>query len=943
MKIKRFLSGLILAAIVLALIPPVNANADSFTFSGLTISGDDITMEDLEWNEGTKQLTLKAKTDGYQYVTLSGNAQDNICFYVAGNASITLDNLTMDGQYSAITLRKGVDVGLNLKGSNTLIASGNSSALYVDETATLSIWPVEGTQGSLYVQGGETNPGIRVVHKKYADSTEAYGTLHIRGGTVTAEGGFQAAGIGGGNGESGGDINIYGGVVNAAGGGGGAGIGGGNGSANGGKITISGGTVIAAGGNGGAGIGGGDDDSDGGEICIDDGFVIAVGGGYAAGIGGGNNGTSGNIIITGGTVIASGGNGGAGIGGGRRDNEIGGDVNNINLKGGIIFACGNQGGEDVGKGSGGTAVGEISISGHQLSSFPTAVFLRNNTISIDSESIYGDYFHVGPMNYANISKCGIELSALFPDPPPEIPGTIEGKNGSEWLKDLWEGQRDIWSIVTENEIGAYLWLKTIKYYDSKVDGSLVFEQHQHKGTTGKILDGSIVSDRGFTFDKWETDEGTMYNPGDDHKFDSDLNLYAKWSSEPVEYSIGYDLDGGSVSPENPEIYTILTDDITLNNPTKEGYDFIGWTEGDTGVPVMEVIIKKGSTGNRFYKAHWTPIEYKINYKLNGGTVSPDNPEIYTILTDDITLNNPTKEGYDFIGWTEEGVTDEPVMEVIIRKGSTGDRTYVAHWIGYPFRTLTDSETGISVSGYIREDAVLTVDDMELHDDPFCNEIRRLMNDDDYVLLLGKDISLSEGFKGTLTVTMPVGMRCNGKTVSILHCTGLTLQKYTAKVADGKAVFNVISLSPFAVFAKAPSAHDYDPPTVVTVSVTNVLAGSATLSGNVTASGGAEVIERGFVYGTDPDPVIGRPGAIQIRSGSGLGGFTAKLTGLRPNTVYYVRAYAVNREGTSYGAVLSFTVPVDIPKTGGSAMPWGFVLIGLAAACSVYAAMRRRKA
>lgn len=119
--------------------------------------------------------------------------------------------------------------------------------------------------------------------------------------------------------------------------------------------------------------------------------------------------------------------------------------------------------------------------------------------------------------------------------------------------------------------------------------------------------------------------------------------------------------------------------------------------------------------------------------------------------------------------------------------------------GYFLRTLQDGATGVSVYGMIREDARLTVGNLTLGTDAACNAIRQRMNGGDGVFLLGKDISLSQGFVGTLTVSLPVGAQYNGKTVTILHCAGGTLKTYTAIVADGRATFSVTSLSPFAAF------------------------------------------------------------------------------------------------------------------------------------------------
>ena len=135
-------------------------------------------------------------------------------------------------------------------------------------------------------------------------------------GSLTAEGGGWAAGIGGSDGKGTNNIIISGGTVTAEGGNYGAGIGSGGGSYDGGDhITITGGTVNATGGDNGAGIGGGYGGV-GDHITIGGGAVTAEGGANGAGIGGGYWGVGDHITITGGKVTAEGGISGAGIGGG---------------------------------------------------------------------------------------------------------------------------------------------------------------------------------------------------------------------------------------------------------------------------------------------------------------------------------------------------------------------------------------------------------------------------------------------------------------------------------------------------------------------------------------------------------------------------------------------------------------------------------------------------
>lgn len=93
------------------------------------------------------------------------------------------------------------------------------------------------------------------------------------------------------------------------------------------------------------------------------------------------------------------------------------------------------------------------------------------------------------------------------------------------------------------------------------------------------------------------------------------------------------------------------------------------------------------------------------------------------------------------------------------------------------------------------------------------------------------------------------------------------------------------------------------PTVNTTAVTNITQTSATGGGNVTSDGGATVTARGVCWGTSSGPVVT---GNHTNDGSGTGSFVSNITGLTGGTLYYVRAYATNSVGTSYGNELTFT-------------------------------------
>ncbi len=92
-------------------------------------------------------------------------------------------------------------------------------------------------------------------------------------------------------------------------------------------------------------------------------------------------------------------------------------------------------------------------------------------------------------------------------------------------------------------------------------------------------------------------------------------------------------------------------------------------------------------------------------------------------------------------------------------------------------------------------------------------------------------------------------------------------------------------------------------TVTTATATAITYNSAVSGGEVTDAGGGSVTARGICYGTTTGPTLAN---TVVTSGSGVGVFTSNLTALTPGTTYYVKAYATNSSGTSYGNEISFT-------------------------------------
>ena len=284
---------------------------------------------------------------------------------------------------AALSVQGKGNVEIELDGNNVLKSAANKAGLEKNESDSTGMLTLkdDNKDGSLRAEAGGAAAGIGGdSHENTKNITITGGTVEavggsgggagigggyegggkniiINGGAVTATttGGESGAGIGGGSGGDGRDIFIISGTVKATGGKYGAGIGGGeNGSGSG--ITITGGTVNATGGEFGAGIGGGDN-GDADTITISGGTVNATGGIHGAGIGGGKAGSGMGITIEGGTVTAAGGDNGAGIGGGK-----GGDGEDIAISNGTVNATGGIHGAGIGGGCGGSG-SDVTVSG----------------------------------------------------------------------------------------------------------------------------------------------------------------------------------------------------------------------------------------------------------------------------------------------------------------------------------------------------------------------------------------------------------------------------------------------------------------------------------------------------------------------------------------------------------------------------------------------------
>ena len=212
---------------------------------------------------------------------------------------------------------------------------------------------------------------------------------------------------------------------------------------------------------------------------------------------------------------------------------------------------------------------------------------------------------------------------------------------------------DIYKI-TYSGVGADLVSNPKSYYTSQ--GSIPLEL--------PVLEGYI-------FFGWYLNGRTVTSIPENTK--GDITLITVYNY--VEYNIVYELDGGINNDKNKSTYTRENTYISLKEPTKEGYVFVGWEYEGEIVKSLETSLCKDIT----VTAKWevAPIYHNIFYMLNGGKVPTGTKTFYQEGVAH-TLVIPTRDGYTFKGWnTSNDGSGEFVKE--IKNTEVGEKTYYAIW------------------------------------------------------------------------------------------------------------------------------------------------------------------------------------------------------------------------------------------------------------------------
>lgn len=242
---------------------------------------------------------------------------------------------------------------------------------------------------------------------------------------------------------------------------------------------------------------------------------------------------------------------------------------------------------------------------------------------------------------------------------------------------------------------------------------------------------------GYTFDGWYNGEtkvteittGTYGN----------MTLVAKWTADL--YTISYDLADGVNNPENPTSYTIESGLITLKDPTRVGYTFGGWYNGEQ----LVTSIDSNSLENISLTAKWTINSYTLTFDVDGVLTE----KVFKYGETVVAIADPTKVGYTFNGWTPVVPTTMPAEDVIV----------IATW------KLATVHAGTEDDPYSVEDALLVAGTLSTGDSTSDNYYVR------GVVSKITEISTSYG-NATFEITV------NGKTILVFRAKNEGNQKFT---------------------------------------------------------------------------------------------------------------------------------------------------------------------
>lgn len=300
----------------------------------------------------------------------------------------------------------------------------------------------------------------------------------------------------------------------------------------------------------------------------------------------------------------------------------------------------------------------------------------------------------------------------------QMQASIEPENAS--LQDVsWESSEsgvveiDESGLVTAKALGTAIISVTTKdgnftdqcSIDVKKAYTVTFESNEGSTVNSVgVLEGHTLifpenpEKKGYTFSGWFSDEDLFSQWHSDSVVKEPLTLYAKWSL--TQYSIHYELNGGSQDPDNPVSYNIRDDSLTLYPVHRSNDIFVGWySSPDFTAESMVEFIPACSSGDLTLYARWS-VTHTLTYSINNESEEEISHIIGEGVTETLMANSFSNANYTFIGWANSPDASVPDYddEGDYTMGSS-DAVIYAVWKSWYSYNEFGSPNTIQISGF----------------------------------------------------------------------------------------------------------------------------------------------------------------------------------------------------------------------------------------------------
>ncbi|HCX64566.1 MAG TPA: hypothetical protein DHN33_05095, partial [Eubacteriaceae bacterium] len=229
--------------------------------------------------------------------------------------------------------------------------------------------------------------------------------------------------------------------------------------------------------------------------------------------------------------------------------------------------------------------------------------------------------------------------------------------------------------------------------------------------------------------------------GEEPQRDSQPDYVPETPATTPKYILSFNSNGGSYI----DAMIAVQENIpvgTLASPEKKGYAFDGWFREEFFQ--NRFTVEDSIDEDTVLYAKWTPLEYSVVYRLDGGVNAPDRIKKYTIEMKTAQLKTPTKENHSFLGWYTKATGGEKKTEIV--QGSTGDIELFARWKQYPSIEINRIEVSARNSIYVymdKKDGLIfnlkegTILDQTFDSGRYKLKVDELEIDQEYVLEISK--------------------------------------------------------------------------------------------------------------------------------------------------------------------------------------------------------------